>query len=58
MDYNKFKNELLQHVKSRSENAEIKNYTKNNSVEREGLYIHEILTFRQRLEVGRKFNPD
>lgn len=41
MDYNKFKNELLQHVKSRLENAEIKNYTKNNSVEREGIYIHE-----------------
>ena len=41
MDYNEFKNELLQYVKSRLENAEIRNYTKNNGIEREGIYIHE-----------------
>ena len=41
MDYNEFKNKLLQHVKSRLENAEIRNYTKNNSIEREGIYIRE-----------------
>lgn len=41
MDYNEFKNKLLQHVKSRLENAEIRNYTKNNSIEKEGIYIRE-----------------
>lgn len=41
MDYNEFKNKLLQHVKSRLENAEIRNYSKNNSIEKEGIYIRE-----------------
>ena len=41
MDYNEFKNKLLQHVKSRLENAEIRTYTKNNSIEKEGIYIRE-----------------
>ena len=41
MDYNEFKNKLLQHVKGRLENAEIRNYTKNNSIEKEGIYIRE-----------------
>lgn len=42
MDYNEFKNKLLQHVKSRLENAEIRNYTKNNSIEKEGIYIRKM----------------
>lgn len=41
MDYNAFKNKLLQCVKSKLENAEIRNYTKNNSIEKEGIYIYE-----------------
>lgn len=48
MDYNEFKNKLLQHIKSKLENAEIRNYTKNNSIEREGIYIHE---------EGKNFSP-
>ena len=48
MDYNAFKNKLLQCVKSKLENAEIKNYTKNNSIEKEGIYIYE---------EGKNFNP-
>ena len=41
MDYNAFKNKLLQCVKSKLENTEIRNYTKNNSIEKEGIYIYE-----------------
>lgn len=41
MDYNAFKNKLLQCVKSKLENAEIRNYTKNNSIEKEGIYNYE-----------------
>lgn len=37
MDYNAFKNKLLQCVKSKLENVEIRNYTKNNSIEKEGI---------------------
>lgn len=48
MDYNAFKNKLLQCVKSKLENAEIRNYTKNNSIEKEGIYIYE---------EGKNFNP-
>ena len=48
MDYNAFKNKLLQCVKSKLENVEIRNYTKNNSIEKEGIYIYE---------EGKNFNP-
>lgn len=41
MDYNGFKNKLLQHVKDRLKNVEIRNYTKNNGIEKEGIYIFE-----------------
>lgn len=41
MDYNEFRNKLLQHVKSKLKNAEIRNYTKSNSIEREGIFIQD-----------------
>lgn len=41
MDYNEFRNKLLQHVKRKLKNTEIRNYTKANSIEREGLFIQD-----------------
>lgn len=41
MVYNEFRNKLLQHVKSKLKNAEIRNYTKANSIEREGIFIQD-----------------